>query len=146
MALHWNFLSVFWEVESYWLIQCIFCVQDMLCSFFSIIGYAPQNQMKLFSFMFLWIVEIFFLVFGLRVLCCYAEIHPRDFFAMLRVTPPISSVWLLSCGLLQLLLLFIALLLDTKLMLKIWSPCFTCMFGVCICLRFYKVYDVLFVK
>ena len=60
-----------------------------------------------------------------------AGIHLRDFFVMLRDMAHISFVWLLSYGLLQLPLLFIVQLSDIKQMLKIWSPCFTCMFGVC---------------
>lgn len=61
---------------------------------------------------------------------CFAGIHPKDSFVMLRAIVLISSVWHLSYGQQQLLLLFTVLLLDIKQMLKIWRPCFTCMYGV----------------
>ncbi|KAI3732099.1 hypothetical protein L1987_63296 [Smallanthus sonchifolius] len=55
-------------------------------------------------------------------------IHLKDSSVMLRAIALISSVWHLSSGLLLLLLLFIVQLSNTKLMSRILSPCFTCMF------------------
>ncbi|KAF9626447.1 hypothetical protein IFM89_034381 [Coptis chinensis] len=54
------------------------------------------------------------------------RIHHRESSAMLRDIAHISFVWLLCFGLQQLHSLFIVLSLDVKLMLKIWSHCFTC--------------------
>ena len=61
----------------------------------------------------------------------YAAIHLKDSSVMPRATALISFVWHRSFGLQLSLLLFIVQLSDTKLMLRILSPCFTCMFGVC---------------
>lgn len=62
----------------------------------------------------------------------HVGIRPKDSFVQLRVTALISFVWPLFYGPLPLLLLFIVPLSSTKLMLKIWRPCFTCTFGVMI--------------
>ena len=50
---------------------------------------------------FLDVVHLIFLDVTQRKFCVDAEIHPKDFFAMLRAIARISSVWLRSYGLQQ---------------------------------------------
>lgn len=50
---------------------------------------------------FLDVVHLIFLYVTPRKFCVDAEIHPKDFFVMLRAIAHISSVWLLSYGLQQ---------------------------------------------
>lgn len=99
-------------------------LQDMLCSFFNIVGYVwwiMCSVMLCFSVPYWWKFH-----FDLGT-------HPKVSFVMLRVIAHISFVWHLSYGLQQLLSPCIALLLGTKQMLRIWRLCFIYMFGVCIC-------------
>ncbi|KAF9616101.1 hypothetical protein IFM89_028567 [Coptis chinensis] len=97
-------------------------IRDMPCSFFNIIGYASS---------------CLFLFFCLTVNVVQSRIHHKESSAMLRDIAHISFVWLLCFGLQQLHSLFIVLSLDIKLMLKIWSHCFTCMFGAVHFIAFY---------
>ncbi|KAL2322106.1 hypothetical protein Fmac_026485 [Flemingia macrophylla] len=69
--------------------------------------------------------------FKLVFLPCTFWTHPKVSFVMLRDIAHISFVWQLFYGLQQLLLPCTALLYNTKQMLKIWRPCFTCMSGIC---------------
>lgn len=92
-------------------------LQDMFCSFFSIIGYVFAVSAVIHNQLLMPFSVLVFIV--VRIISNYAGIRLKGFSVMLKATRHISSVWPHFYGLQQLLLLFTGLLSDIKQMWRI---------------------------
>ncbi|PPS12454.1 hypothetical protein GOBAR_AA08187 [Gossypium barbadense] len=104
---------------------------------FIVLCYSLFKELRKFSFKLVFYLSLSVIFLPFLKFQDFTGTRQKVSFVMLRATPRISSVSLPSSGQQLLLLLFIELLLDTKLMLKIWRLSFTCMFGAVHFITFY---------